>query len=366
MKVLIITPFSNGGIGRYTANLSNALQNSEIEVTVVLTDRQVEYLGDELTRLKDKVQYKKWKSSKFIYAFPKILSALIANKYDHVIVNNLRLCIFCIFAKSLLPLKFSVSLVLHTTYSKIVSQLNPKKKSRTIYKLKKYLPKCQSVIAVSDFVAQDIEVLLNRRLSNMVRIYNPVITEELFRLSEKDSGSEFLSNNDPMLLGIGRLEKTKGFDVLIDAFEIVRESVSARLLIIGDGQDKKLLEDRISKSKYHNDMKISGFMSNPYYLLKNSKLFVLPSLWEGLPTTLIEAISLGIPVVASDCPGGVREILKNGDLGLIVEPGSVKALAEAIIKSLTNTEINPNIDKSVEPFKDSVVAQEYIRHLSSL
>ena len=94
------------------------------------------------------------------------------------------------------------------------------------------------------------------------------------------------------MLGVGRLTAQKAFDVLIEAFAQVRKSQPARLLILGEGEERPMLEALIRQLGLEQDVDLPGFVSNPYPYMAHAALFVLSSRWEGLPTVLVEAMSL--------------------------------------------------------------------------
>jgi glycosyltransferase involved in cell wall biosynthesis len=128
----------------------------------------------------------------------------------------------------------------------------------------------------------------------------------------------------------------KAFSVLIQAFAQVRKNRRARLLILGEGEDRSSLETMISHYGLEQDVSMPGFVTNPYPYMAHASVFVLSSRWEGLPTVLVEAMALGTPIVSTDCPSGPREILMDGKYGALVPVDDPFALAAAIETSLIN------------------------------
>jgi len=128
------------------------------------------------------------------------------------------------------------------------------------------------------------------------------------------------------IIGLGRLEPVKGFDILIDAFSRLAPS-DWRLRVCGDGREYAALRDRVSGS---TSIELVGATSDPYRELANAAIFALPSRHESFPVALLEAMSCGLPVVASSCSAGVREIVRAGIDGLLVEPCDARALAESL------------------------------------
>jgi glycosyltransferase involved in cell wall biosynthesis len=101
-------------------------------------------------------------------------------------------------------------------------------------------------------------------------------------------------------------------------------------MILGEGRDRGALEKLAEELGVCDRVALIGFRSNPYAYLQRASLFVLSSAWEGSPNALTEALALGIPVVATDCPSGPREILADGRLAPLVPVGDVLALATAM------------------------------------
>ena len=105
-------------------------------------------------------------------------------------------------------------------------------------------------------------------------------------------------------------------------------------MILGEGPDRYKLEALIDELGLTNEIALPGFISNPYAFMSKASVFVLSSLYEGLPTVLIEAIAVGKAVISTDCPSGPAEILDSGKYGCLVPVSDIKALAEAILTTL--------------------------------
>ena len=173
---------------------------------------------------------------------------------------------------------------------------------------------------------------------NLIKvIYNPIVTPDLQDKSEAPLDHPWFKDGEPpVVLAVGRLTDQKAFDVLIQAFSLVRKNRPARLLILGEGENRPALQSLIKQLGLEQDVSLMGFVQNPYPYMAHASLFVLPSRWEGLPTVLVEALYLGTPIIATDCPGGSREILKDGQFGKLVPVDAPLILAEAIEGSMND------------------------------
>jgi glycosyltransferase involved in cell wall biosynthesis len=140
----------------------------------------------------------------------------------------------------------------------------------------------------------------------------------------------------PVILAVGRLTKAKDYPTLFRAFSLVRQVRPAKLLVLGEGEERSNLERLAIELGIQNDVSMSGFVDNPFAFMAKASVFVLSSAWEGFGNVLVEALACGCPVVATDCPSGPREILDNGRYGRLVPVGDHEALAKAILETLDN------------------------------
>ena len=153
--------------------------------------------------------------------------------------------------------------------------------------------------------------------------------------------AEELPNPDddlPLVVAAGRLAPEKGYEVLIEAHGLARARVPHRLMIFGQGPERERLEALIHELRLEDTASLAGYVLNHYPWMRHASLLCLSSYHEGMPLVLIEALSLGTPVVATRCSEGVAELLREGELGALVEPGSPNALAEGIAAHLERPE----------------------------
>lgn len=140
---------------------------------------------------------------------------------------------------------------------------------------------------------------------------------------------------DYKVMSMGRLSPEKGFDILIYAFkDVVEVNKNAKLYILGDGPLKKALENLIDKLNLNENVYLVGQKSNPFNIMKKCDLFVLSSHYEGQSMVLLEALTLGTNVLASDIPAN-RYVLKFGDYGMLAENES-EMIADGINRFMNN------------------------------
>lgn len=191
------------------------------------------------------------------------------------------------------------------------------------------------VVAVSHGVADDLHEQLRVPRERIHVIANPVIDADVFELATQEVPfMPFGADTAPVIMGAGRLIADKGFDTLMRAFAVVRSQVDARLLILGEGQERPALEGLARELDLTRYISLPGFVANPYAFMARASLFVLSSRREGLPGVLIQAMACGCPVVSTDCKSGPHEVLEGGVHGMLVPVGDHGAMAAAILTTL--------------------------------
>jgi glycosyltransferase involved in cell wall biosynthesis len=165
-----------------------------------------------------------------------------------------------------------------------------------------------------------------------------------------------------VILAVGRLTAQKDFSTLIRAFAEVRRSCPARLLILGEAEERPALEALVKQLGLEQAVSLPGFVANPYPYMVRAALFVLSSRWEGLPGVLIEALYCGTPAISTGCPSGPREILADGQYGQLAPVGDVQALAQAMLLSLRGGALRPP-QESWQPFELEAVVNQYLNTL---
>ena len=224
-------------------------------------------------------------------------------------------------------------------------------------------PRANKVIAVSRGVGADLVSNNQLKLDSIQTIYNPFdITRIQALANEPLNDSWFQPGEPPVILGIGRLVRQKGFSVLINAFSRALKIINARLLILGNGQELELLKELGSSLGLDDEkFRINPFVDNPFVYMARCKVFVLSSFWEGLPGVLVEALACGANVVSTDCPSGPSEILEDGKWGKLVPVGCPEMLSEAIVETIISDQANlPEVRFRAEQFAKDRIVTEYL------
>lgn len=154
---------------------------------------------------------------------------------------------------------------------------------------------------------------------NSICIYNPKNIQNIHSLSHEEISDDFFHTGDIMLLTVGRLTRQKGQTHLLRIFAHLRESNPCRLVICGVGELEKSLKKLADDLGVSKSVLFTGWCDNPYKYMKRADIFVFPSLFEGQPNALIEALICGCPIVSTDCDYGPREVLANGKYGILTK-----------------------------------------------
>ena len=231
----------------------------------------------------------------------------------------------------------------------------------------RYLPirllyrQADAIVAVSAGVAADVAATARVPTERIRVVRNPVITPDLLRDADETVEHAWLADGQiPVVLGIGRLTKQKGFPTLIRAFAAARRQRPLHLIILGEGRDRAKLQELAEVGGVAEDVDLPGFQLNPYAWLARSKLFVLSSAWEGSPNALTEAMALGVPVVSTDCRSGPRELLDGGRYGRLVPVGDANALAEAMLETLDRPLPPETLKAAVGEYRAETSARHYL------
>jgi len=227
-------------------------------------------------------------------------------------------------------------------------------------------PQADFIVGVSQGVVEDLKRVLRFGSEKFRVIYNPIVDDRLLKKAEEPLDHPwFREGESPVILAAGRLHISKDFPTLLRAFALVRKQIPARLVILGEGEERKELENLAQELGIREHLDLPGFVENPYKYMKRATVFVLSSQWEGLPTVLVEAMACGCPVVSTDCPSGPREILEDGEYGILVPPKDPEGLARGILQVLENPgfreELSEKGKKRSLDFTVDRAVEEYIK-----
>ncbi len=223
-----------------------------------------------------------------------------------------------------------------------------------------------AVVPVSEGIAEHLRQVAGLSDAVLRTIYNPVL--DAHSQARRDAPLEhswFAPGAPPVILNVGRLARQKDQATLLRAFARLRAQRPARLMILGEGEERTALEALARELGVVDDVALPGFVANPMPYMRQAAVFALSSRYEGLPTVLIEALYCGCPVVSTDCVSGPREILADGRHGELVPVGDEVALAGAMARTLDHPPDRAQLVCSVQGrgFTVGEAAQRYLQAL---
>ena len=290
-----------------------------------------------------------------------ILIREISNKKNPV-VFAFQANIYCIVVCKLLGIK-------------IITRSNtaPAGWTRNIFKnfiFKIILSAADKIIVNSYEFQKDLKKKFNVKA---VCIYNPLNIKEIKNKSKININLKYFKKNNKLkILNIGRLTDQKDHLTLLRSVKILKNKYNLNfiLLIISSGQNEKKIKKFIIKNNLNNEVKVIKFQKNPYRFIKHCNLFVLSSLYEGLPNVLLEALTLKKFVISSNCPTGPNEILSYGRGGFLFKIRDHESLAKKMVFYFNNKKIlNKKINfayKNLNRFDYNKSLEKYYAEVTNL
>lgn len=344
-----------GGAEKTMLNLASGIAARGYRVDLVLVKAEGVYF-DQLSK---KVRIVNLRANRSLMCCPALIRYL-RKEQPEFLISALHVNIIALVARFLSRVSTRVIISERNTISLLANNSSSLRLKLISKSIRFFYPLADYIIAVSNGVAKDLAETAHISSHRIKVIYNPVVTPLLRKNARAVLHHPWFTDYaPPVILAVGSLTIQKDFGLLIEAFANLRNTHKARLLILGEGDKRDELESLIEKYNLNQSVQLPGFVSNPYPYMVRSAVLVLPSRWEGLPGVLIEALYCGTPIIATDCPGGSREILANEKYGKLVPVRDAVALTEAI-KSILDS--NPRLPsrESWKPFELETVIDQYL------
>ena len=329
MRILqIIDSLSAGGAEKVVLTLAKEMQTLGHEVTVLTINDVIEYEIDypiEIYTINFEKKHYEPTYFKYSIKLMKKISQLEQDKgkFD-LIFSHLQIA-HKLLSKTKIP---NVYYCIHSALSP--GSIKNKRRISSIFrkwKLRKlYFQK--DIIGVSNGIVTDLVNNLHIKPKSIRTIYNPFDFQKIKELSQEEN--PFAGQN--YVINAARFTGFKRHDRLLRAYN--ESKIPEKLLLLGDGQLSETIKSEAEKLGISEKVIFAGFHQNPYPILKDARLFILSSDYEGFGNVLVESLILGTPAISTDCPSGPREIL-TGDLAQYLTPlGNEKLFAENISKAI--------------------------------
>lgn len=211
----------------------------------------------------------------------------------------------------------------------------------------------KNIITCSSGIKDDLLNIIGIKPKSIHAIFNPIDIDLINKLSNENPSipTELFE----YIVHVGRLSKVKRHDILIKAYK--KSNIKMKLILVGDGEEKENIIKLIKELELEEMVILAGFQANPYPFIKNAKLFVLSSEYEGLPTVLMESLALNTPIISTNCKSGPSEIMTGTLANYLTPVNDVDTLAIKI-KEITSSPYT--IDTLfIQPFQLNVILKQY-------
>ena len=345
LKVAVIGyKLAEGGLERVFGTVTKMLDDVVIEVHTLVLEDKIDYeFGGKLVAF--------GKYSKFVKYF-KLRNYLKNQQFDYVIdfrhrINPKMEWVFLNFIYR----NFKFIYTVHS--SRLETYLTDNN-----WIAKQMVQKAYKTVAVSNFIKRKIEEKFKAKsvevIPNSVSIHSVLTAEKL---------------PFDYIIAVGRLVSLKQFDKLIKSYadSDLPES-NIHLVILGTGEEQNLLDNKVADLNLKDKVHLLGFKENVWDYISNAKFLVLSSQYEGFPMTILEALSLGIPVISFDCESGPNEMIINHHNGILVENQNFTELTHKmnifVGDDLLYQNCKNNAISSVAKFQSAVVVNQWLQVLN--
>ncbi|MFC1623857.1 glycosyltransferase family 4 protein [Candidatus Omnitrophota bacterium] len=374
MKIMLIAVvYEYGGVSSVIRNVMDAFNEGKSRIVFVVEKLASEHypLNKGIKFINLDIKPAKAASGKICNIFrhlQQIRKTIICEDPD--VVLSFGLSINCLLLASLLWARKGLPRIVLTEHSEDLfvkqNKLGIKQNLlRILYKISMSLlyHKADYIVTVSDNISKCIRKLPFMPSRKVRVIYNPIDISRVNRLRIEGEVLDESGGAIPCIGTASRLSAEKGVNFLLEGFLKVLKKIDARLIIVGDGAEKTTLEKMADYLEIRDRIIFTGWVQNPFKYLAKMDIFVLPSLWEGFPNVVLEAMACGVPVIATDSSGGIREVIQNGVNGVLIEPGSSSAVSDAVYSLLIDKAKRQDIIKkaymTVDKFDISRIKKQY-------
>jgi glycosyltransferase involved in cell wall biosynthesis len=330
---IYIPSLRGGGAERVMVMLANAFISYGYSVDLVLCEAEGSYIKD----VSVEVTIIDLGSQRVTTSLPGLIRYLRRAKPSALLSAMVHANIIAVLATYMARTDTRLVVSEHNTLKSLLETVHWLRREKIFpFAMRLIYPQADGIVAVSKGVADELAVITNISCEKIDVIYNPVIINQpiTHHAINKTIHSWFEADQPPVILSAGRLTRQKDFTTLIYAFAELLTKYQARLVILGEGEQRNALEQLIQKLNISGKILLPGFVNNPREWMQCSSLFALSSSWEGFGNVIVEAMACGLPIVSTDCPSGPAEILEHGQWGRLVPVGDVSGLAEAMYLTL--------------------------------
>jgi len=195
-------------------------------------------------------------------------------------------------------------------------------------------------------------------------IPNPQDLEGIRKMGNEGPSGIWRTQDKPRIIAVGRLIPQKGHDILLQALRRLKDDMDFECQIVGLGVLRAQLEQQVQRLGLSGHVHFAGWLDNPFAAMREADVFVLPSRWEGFGNVIVEAMALGLPIIATNCKGSPDWILQEGQSGLLVNSEDPLALYHGLRQINTDPELRQSLgeaaQKRAEDFAVERVGEEFL------
>lgn len=355
---LVMRDFSGGGAEKIMVNLATGLLDRGHDVELVV----IEKTGPYLDLAPSNLPIVELGGRRVSTSVPALAHHLKQRRPDAVLSSLVHMNVATVLARALgrveTRLVVRQEAHLHGNPSPDASM-----GTRLAYRLVPWAyRRADHVVGVSRGVVNEVRERTGLGPERISTVYNPVLSEESVRrlTTLQPTPHPWLEPGaPPVVIAMGRLVPQKDYPTLLEGFARLRISRPLRLIILGEGPLRKDLTRQAVELGIGDEVHFAGFVEDPLSWMKQARLFAHTARWEGFGNVLVEALACGLPVVATDCPSGPREILDDGRYGRLVGVGDIDGLVEAIRKTLKETPDQEDLRDRAREFTVEAILPAY-------
>lgn len=347
----VLPDFRGGGAESVLINLANYISdNYFVRVTIIVGKKN----GPNLSRISNKISILEMGTTSGIKAVPYLIKLNKEFKFDSLI-GTLGMAHAVAISKLFFRNKVHCSARLGNTISKDLENWSGIKK--VIHKYyQKVLGLADVIVAQSEYMKIDLQNYI-KKYENIKAIYNPINLSRLY--IAENSASKF--NRDSFnVVSIGRLSRQKDYVSSILAAKIVKNKIpNFHLHIFGTGELNDSLQKLVRSNSLDEYVHFYGYRDDAINWLAHADVLLLTSLYEGFSNVVLEALALGIPVVATDSPGGNREIIVEEENGFFCRTGDPESISNSLVKSF-NFKLKFDVNLIRHNFSMEKISKQYM------
>lgn len=360
MKIgFLITNLSSGGAERTTVSLANSFVQSGEDVEIITfensksfypLDKRVKIICADFNEISHSVSLKRLAGS--VHRMTALRRLVKSRRLDVLIGMSFALTWYTVYCCAFTKTK-SIGTERNNPYSYLATKFN------TIMR-KVFYRFTDGYV----FQTKKSALFFRKKSDKDIIIPNAVFNEKIYKLSPPDT-------REKIICAVGRLTRQKRFDVLIDSFAIVHKAhPDYRLIIFGEGEDRKTLETQINQYGLSEVVSMPGATESAIETVNIASVFVLSSDMEGMPNALMEAMALGVPCVSTNCDMGPDELIVDDESGILSEVGNAKQIAAAVNRIIENPhlaqKLSENARKLLTANSIEIISKKWLDYIKKI